>query len=369
MEAVLVVVAVAALLPWFDRVAADDAGRDRRFAEGIVEVRGLPNPVLPLLCASHGGLAEPLVRERLCRRTDSAAAAADLDRMPCRWPMRARAPATRFSRRSRTRKRAARSFACSSAKAWATCSSSSNAIEATDAELQPFVNRYALDGPDGAGPMPLECAFEIVERSLARADTRATSAPRDMARANALLLLGAALDGHPATRGAGRRRHAAGRVGAGQRPMRRGPPGRCAGAGVGADGRGPAGAGDRGQERSDARAPAFGGLAVGRLDAGRFRLAASCPALHPARASASRWRSPPGRSRRGSAGFRGRWPAIAPSCPARDGAWWLAMPAPFVLWLLALRRRRAGCVGVAAQVAAGRTADDGLARRAIPASC
>src|SRR6185295_5618329 len=77
----LVVVAVALLLPWFGRVAADDAGRDRRFAEAIVTVRGLPNPVLPSLCASYGGLAEPLVRDRLCRRIESAAAA-DISRMP-----------------------------------------------------------------------------------------------------------------------------------------------------------------------------------------------------------------------------------------------------------------------------------------------
>jgi hypothetical protein len=44
----------------------------------------------------------------------------------------------------------------------------SNAIEAVDGELQPFVKRYALDGPDGTGPLPLGCAFEIVESSLAR---------------------------------------------------------------------------------------------------------------------------------------------------------------------------------------------------------
>src|SRR5206468_9865748 len=74
-----------------------------------------------------------------------------------------------------------------------------NAIEATDAELQPFVDRYALDGPDGAGPMPLACAFERVESSLARSSVRAANVQRDVARANALLLLGAAVDGHPAT--------------------------------------------------------------------------------------------------------------------------------------------------------------------------
>ena len=76
----------------------------------------------------------------------------------------------------------------------------SNAIEATEAELQPFVNRYVLDGPERTGPMPLECAFEKVEASLARErDLDAASSTRETARANALLLLGAAIDGHPAT--------------------------------------------------------------------------------------------------------------------------------------------------------------------------
>jgi cell division protein FtsW (lipid II flippase) len=75
----------------------------------------------------------------------------------------------------------------------------SNAVEATEAELQPFVNRYVLDGPDGAGPMPMECAFEKVEGSLARPATSAATSYRDLARANALLLLAAAIDGHPAT--------------------------------------------------------------------------------------------------------------------------------------------------------------------------
>jgi hypothetical protein len=81
-EAVLVIGTVAALLPWFDRFAADDAGREGRFAESIVAVRGLPNPVLPSLCASHGAMAEPFVRERLCRRIDVESAGADVDRLP-----------------------------------------------------------------------------------------------------------------------------------------------------------------------------------------------------------------------------------------------------------------------------------------------
>src|SRR5205085_11887684 len=81
-EAGLVLAAIGLLLPWFDRLAVDNVGRDRRFADALIGVQGLPDPVLPSLCASHGGRAEPLVRERLCRSTDSESPAADAARMP-----------------------------------------------------------------------------------------------------------------------------------------------------------------------------------------------------------------------------------------------------------------------------------------------
>jgi len=74
-EVALVIAAVAILFPWFERVATEDAGRDRRFAEGAVTVRGLPAPALPSLCSAYGGFAEPLARERLCRHSHFAASA------------------------------------------------------------------------------------------------------------------------------------------------------------------------------------------------------------------------------------------------------------------------------------------------------
>jgi len=198
-EAVLVIGTVAALLPWFDRFAADDAGREGRFAESIVAVRGLPNPVLPSLCASHGAMAEPFVRERLCRRIDVESAGADVDRLPL--PLadaRSRARNAFLAPLRDTQARLAE-LRLQQREGLGDLLDLSNAIEAVDGELQPFVKRYALDGPDGTGPLPLGCAFEIVESSLARRPAGAANAQRDMARANALLLLGAAVDGHPAT--------------------------------------------------------------------------------------------------------------------------------------------------------------------------
>ena len=197
-ETALVVIIVGLLLPWFDRVAVDDAGRDRRFAEAIVTVRGLPNPVLRSLCGSHGGLAEPIVRERLCRRGEGESAG-DLSRLPpALSDARARAR-TAFLAPLRDAQARLAELRLQQREGLGDLLVLSNAIEATEAELQPFVNRYVLDAPDGAGPLPLECAFERVEGSLTREATSTAASYRDTARANAVLLLAAAIDGHPAT--------------------------------------------------------------------------------------------------------------------------------------------------------------------------
>ena len=197
-EAGLVAAAIGGLLPWFDRVTTDDLGRDRRFADVIIAVRGLADPVLPSLCASHGGRAEPLVRERLCRSIDNESAGADVARMP---------PAL-----ADTRVRTRSAFLAPLNEAQARLSelrvqqregledllALDNGIEAAERELQPFLKRYELDGPDGMGPVSLACAFEIVDGALAQSSS-AASAEHDISRANAVLLLGAAFDGHPAT--------------------------------------------------------------------------------------------------------------------------------------------------------------------------
>ncbi len=70
-EAILVVLVIVALVPRFAALGIQENGRDGRFAEAIISVRGLPDPVLPSLCASHGALAEAVVRARLCGSTRS----------------------------------------------------------------------------------------------------------------------------------------------------------------------------------------------------------------------------------------------------------------------------------------------------------
>jgi cell division protein FtsW (lipid II flippase) len=211
-EAALVLLAVAVLFPWFERVADDDAGRDRRFAEAVVTVRGLPVPALPALCSSYGAFAEPLVRERLCRH-GRFAYAADISRLPGTLTDARRRIRNAFLAPLKDTQARLADLRLQQREGLGDLLVLSNAIEATEAELKPFTGRYALDGPEGTGPTPLECAFEKVEGALARGAAAGTSSSQrdsgssqrdtasfqDMTRANALLLLAAALDGHAAT--------------------------------------------------------------------------------------------------------------------------------------------------------------------------
>ena len=193
-EAALVVAAIGVLLPLFTTLAEQDTGRDRRFAEPLLAVGGLPEPVLPALCAAYAALAEPIVRERLCGRA-TGAASGNIDRIPLplvRANARARqaflaplqdARARLDELRQRQRQGSGDLLALG------------DAIESAETELQPFVDRYRLDRPGVEGPLPLACAYERVEAAL----TRPLTLNPEITEANAVMLLGAALDGHPAT--------------------------------------------------------------------------------------------------------------------------------------------------------------------------
>ena len=81
-EGILVLVAIGALLPRFEALAVQETGRQGRFAEAIVIVRGLPDPVLPKLCASLGSSADVMVRDRLCGRTGAIPESERIERVP-----------------------------------------------------------------------------------------------------------------------------------------------------------------------------------------------------------------------------------------------------------------------------------------------
>jgi len=197
-EVILVMMVIGALVPRFMTLGFQDTGRDGRFAEAIVTVRDLPDPVLPRLCASEGALAEPAVRARLCGTVRAPVPPARVDRIP---PLLVNANA-----------RAKQAFAGPLQEVQARIAelqgnaregdddvlAAANAIEALDAEVQPFIKRYSIDASSASGPVPLACAYAQVEGALT--DVGRSSIPgREMRYANALLLLGAALDGVRAT--------------------------------------------------------------------------------------------------------------------------------------------------------------------------
>jgi cell division protein FtsW (lipid II flippase) len=192
-ESLLALAAIAVLFPQFDRLAADDAGRDGRFADAAISVGGLPDRVLPALCASHGALAEPMVRDRLCRRSELRSEAAPPSAVPLSLVDAYGQTVRAFRRPLAEAERRRGELRLQQREGLGDLLALGNAIESIDAEIAPYAERYSLAGGDEAAPLPLACAFGGVKSALAAPSERG-----EAAQANALLLLGAALDGHGA---------------------------------------------------------------------------------------------------------------------------------------------------------------------------
>ena len=197
-ESLLAVAAIVALLPLFERLAANDTGRDRRFADAAVAIVDLPDAVLPEMCASHGARAEPLVRDRLCRRSELRSGAADAQTMPLALIDAFTQAGRAFQRPLTDAERHRAELRLQQREGLGDLLALGNAIESIDAEIQPYIERYSLGGADVVAPLPLACAFDIAKAANARTDALAFERG-DSASANALLLLGAALDGDGAT--------------------------------------------------------------------------------------------------------------------------------------------------------------------------
>jgi len=196
-ETLLTLAAIAALLPLFDRLVANDLGRDGRFAGAAIAIGGLPPRVLPALCTGYAAAAEPLVRDRLCRRSGSSPAT-----VPAALPppvVNAYAEIGRAFQRPLTEAERRRGdLRAQQREGLGDLLALDGAIESIDAEIMPFVEHYQLGSRDTGQPLPVACAFEMVTGSFARTDAAALERG-EAAKANALLLLGAALDGHGAT--------------------------------------------------------------------------------------------------------------------------------------------------------------------------
>ena len=201
-EALLLCLVVAALWPSFQRVAQFGDGREQRFAPRGLAVRGLPDPALPAACALVADAADALLKDRLCSgpRWPSAQPRNRLpDTQPDNWPEPLRQAAAR----------AARALAAPVAQAQAEAQALrqrqregigdlralADAATAIESDTAPYAARFQLRGGTA---LPLQCLVDDAEAGAGSAAPPATSAT-PAARANALLLQAAALDGRAAT--------------------------------------------------------------------------------------------------------------------------------------------------------------------------
>jgi cell division protein FtsW (lipid II flippase) len=212
-EAALVVGAIALMLPSFERVAALRNGRDARFADTGLRVAGLPEPVLPTLCAhALSQAAERVLRSRACPRSFvwprmsvhvptppfESGLPPELDRAAASALSALVAPLDGALTRLERLRAGQRDGGDGDVRAAA------YAVAAIEAEVAPYVRRYRLNF-DGKTPgLPaLACARRWVVSAGATprraGNDDAPDALAAVARGNALLLLGAALDGRTDT--------------------------------------------------------------------------------------------------------------------------------------------------------------------------
>jgi cell division protein FtsW (lipid II flippase) len=194
-ETLLVLCAIVLLLPHFARVAANDRGRDQRFDDAGVWVQGLPTPALPAACAAHGGWAEPALRERLCGSHEAGTVpVAHVPLALADAMLRARQA---FAEPVEKAQKRASELRLQQREGLGELRALADAIASLESETRPFVERFHLTQGGDNGPAPLRCATAWIDAALRPAV--AADAAAQMPRANAVLLLAAALDGHGAT--------------------------------------------------------------------------------------------------------------------------------------------------------------------------
>jgi cell division protein FtsW (lipid II flippase) len=197
-ETCLAVAAIVAIVPWFARFGVDGFARDGRFADAAITVQTLPSPILGTLCATHARFAEPVVRERLCSRVGAPQQAVAGESLPIVLVDTWRAIASTFQTTMRGAEARLNELGEQQRDGARELPVSAAAIESLEADVRAFVKRYDLRPTSMSGPRPLACAFDRVA-AAARAPARPGEERRAVRIANAILIVGGAMDGHPAT--------------------------------------------------------------------------------------------------------------------------------------------------------------------------
>ena len=195
-ELVATVAVIVVLLPFFDDAAGLGAGREARFLDRSGVVAGLPDAALPDACRAAGAHADAVVQNAFCSARELAPGTPPLVALPPALAARIARTGQAFATPLRDFEARRDVLSRSAADGVDAVRDSGDAIAALEADLEPFVERYRLDRSGAAGPAPLRCATAWVERSFSGPATSAAGATR----ANATLLLAAAIDGRAATR-------------------------------------------------------------------------------------------------------------------------------------------------------------------------
>ena len=196
-ECVAVLAAIALLLPAFAEVAGLGGGRDDRFrAEPGFAVAALPEPVLPELCALRDE-ADASVRGALCDATGRASATtpATTSTLPAVLPQRLQRINEAFVlplQQSELRLQRLRLQAEQGPEGEPPLAHAASALEA---DIQPYLDRFGMSRSGAAGPLPLRCAGRWIDAAWAEVGPHDVPGRMAATRANAALLLGAALDG------------------------------------------------------------------------------------------------------------------------------------------------------------------------------
>jgi len=188
------------LFPAFARVSEIGNGRDQRFAEAGFRVVGLPAPVLPAICAEYAALADPTVSDRLCGTVGMAATSSRSSGLPVLLTQAVSRSTQAFLAPVREAEARVESLKLQQREDAGELRDTADAVAAIEAEVEPFIERFQLADAETAGPLPLRCAARWADAAWADpVESGSVGATSEMARANATLLLAAALDGRAAT--------------------------------------------------------------------------------------------------------------------------------------------------------------------------
>ena len=198
-EAGAVAIAVLSILPLFDRLTPLAAGREQRFLDRGIAVAALPDPVLPALCNAYGDLAAPALGAALCpsRWWDWRSRSESLSALPPRLAVALDRSSAAFTQPLRDAQARVDALQTQARQGDGALLDNADAVAAIEAAIAPFIERYKLAAGDTAGPAPLACNRRWIDSAFAsrNAGPSELAAADSTLRADAALMLGAALDG------------------------------------------------------------------------------------------------------------------------------------------------------------------------------